>query len=211
MLGGNDGIISVSSLIIGVASAGSDQSVVVLSGVAGLTAGAMSMAAGEYISVSSQRDSELADIAREKRALSDMPMEERDELAQIYRDRGLSETTARTVARELMEQDPLGAHLRDEVGIIEARRAKPFQAALASGATFSAAAALPILTTILAPPSSVIVAVVAVAMLSLAALGAVGAKVGGAPISKAVLRVVCWGAFAMAITALIGTLLGVNV
>ncbi|MGB3472470.1 MAG: VIT family protein [Erythrobacter sp.] len=211
MLGGNDGIISVSSLIIGVASAGSDQSVVILSGIAGLTAGAMSMAAGEYISVSSQRDSELADIAREKQALSASPEEELDELVAIYQARGLNEQTATTVAHELMAHDPLGAHLRDEVGIVETQRARPFQAAIASGVTFSAAASVPILATLFSPATSIIAAVVATALLSLALLGAIGASVGGAPIAKAVIRVVSWGAFAMAGTSLIGSLFGVNV
>lgn len=211
VLGGNDGIISVSSLIIGVATAGADQGVVVLSGIAGLTAGAMSMAAGEYISVSSQRDSEKSDIKRERQALSDAPDEELNELETIYRERGLSDDTAATVARELMEHDALGAHLRDEVGIIAAQRARPLQAAIASGVTFSAAASLPVLASISAASSAIVPTIVATAFLSLAILGAAGAKAGGAPLGRAIIRVVSWGALAMAATALISSLFGVSV
>ncbi|MEE4200938.1 VIT1/CCC1 transporter family protein [Erythrobacter sp.] len=210
-LGGNDGIISVSSLIIGVASAGADQAVVVLSGIAGLTAGAMSMAAGEYISVSSQRDLEKADINRERQALSDAPDEELNELETIYRERGLSDNTAATVARELMAHDALGAHLRDEVGIIEAQRARPLQAAIASGVTFSVAAFLPVLASVVAPSSAIVTSIVATALLSLAILGAAGAKAGAAPVGRAIIRVVGWGALAMAVTALIGSLFDVKV
>jgi len=211
VLGGNDGIISVASLITGVASAGAEQEVVILTGVAGLTAGAMSMAAGEFISVSSQRDAELADIEREQQALVDEPEAELAELTSIYQERGLSEETARTVAIELMAHDPLGAHLRDEVGIIDSQKARPMQAALASGFTFSLAASLPVLASAIAPPELIIPAIFAVVVLSLAALGAAGAKAGGAPVGRAIIRVVGWGAAAMAATALIGSIFGVMV
>lgn len=211
VLGGNDGIISNSSLIVGIASAGAEQDIIVLSGIAGLTAGAMSMAAGEYIAVSSQRDSERADIKRERRAISEVPDEELGELELIYKERGLSDETAATVAKELTAHDALGAHLRDEVGIIEAQRARPLQAATASGITFSVAAALPVLASVFAPSSAIVTTIVATALLSLAALGAAGAKAGGAPVGRAVTRVVSWGALAMAATALIGSFFGVNV
>jgi VIT1/CCC1 family predicted Fe2+/Mn2+ transporter len=211
VLGGNDGIISVSSLIIGVASAGADQEVVIVSGIAGLTAGAMSMAAGESISVSSQRDAERADIKRERQALSDAPDEELDELKAIYRERGLRDETAATVARELMAHDALGAHLRDEVGIIPAQRARPLQAAIAPGVTFSAAASLPVLPSVLAASPAIVPTIVATAVISLAILGAAGAKAGGAPVGRAVIRVVSWGVLAMAATALIGSFFGVSV
>lgn len=211
MLGGNDGIISVASLIIGVAAADPQPSVIFISGVAGLTAGAMSMAAGEFISVSSQRDSEKADIQREKRAIEAMPEEELQELADIYRQRGLSKETASRVARELMDVDPLAAHLRDEIGLVDTHKARPAQAALTSGVTFSVAAALPVLTSVFAPQGSIIMSVVIVSILALAALGALGARIGGAPIAPAVVRVVAWGAFAMAATAVIGYLFGVAV
>jgi VIT1/CCC1 family predicted Fe2+/Mn2+ transporter len=211
VLGGNDGIISVASLIIGVAAAGPGPSVVLVSAIAALTAGAMSMAAGEYISVSSQRDSERADIEREKRAIEETPEAELEELTAIYADRGLQPHTAAIVARELMATDPLGAHLRDEVGLIDTMRARPLQAAMASGATFSAAAALPVVTAFLVPTAWIIPGVVAVALLALALLGALGARIGGAAMLPAIIRVVGWGAFAMAGTALIGALFGVTV
>lgn len=211
VLGGNDGIISNSSLIVGIASAGAEQHVIVLSGIAGLTAGAMSMAAGEYISVSSQRDAERADIKRERQALSEVPDEELDELEMIYKERGLSDETAATVARELMAHDALGAHLRDEVGIIEAQRARPLQAAIASGITFSVAASLPVVASVVAPSSAIVTTIVATALVSLAMLGAAGAKAGGAPFGRAIVRVLGWGALAMAATALIGSLFDVNV
>jgi VIT1/CCC1 family predicted Fe2+/Mn2+ transporter len=211
VLGGNDGIISVASLIIGVAAANPAPLVVVISGVAGLVAGAMSMAAGEYISVSVQRDSEQADIEREKQALEAMPREELDELTAIYKERGLSEETAVLVARELMEKDALSAHLRDELGLTDERAAKPLQAALASGATFTIAAALPVLAAVLAPSSLTITAVAMVSVIALALLGATGAKLGGAPVLPAVIRVVGWGVLAMAATAVIGSLFGISV
>lgn len=216
VLGANDGIISVASLIIGVAAATPDAGPVLVAGVAALIAGAMSMAAGEYISVSSQADSENADIAREKEALAATPADEEAELAAIYRARGLSEATAAAVARELTALDPLAAHVRDELGLSEHLAARPLQAALASGVTFSAAAAVPLLAAWLAPPGAIMVTVVAIAVLALAVLalavlGALGAKAGAAPLVPATLRVVGWGVFAMASTAAVGRLFGVSV
>lgn len=211
VLGGNDGIISVASLIIGVAAANPDPSVIVISGVAGLVAGAMSMAAGEYISVSAQRDSEMADIEREKRALEEMPKEELNELIAIYKQRGLSDETASLVARELMEKDPLSAHLRDELGLSDEQAARPLQAAIASGLAFTAGAAPPVLAAVLAPPGSTIAAIAIVSVIALAILGALGARLGGAPIVPASLRVVGWGILAMAATAAIGSLFGIAV
>ncbi|MEA1619271.1 VIT family protein [Erythrobacter sp. T5W1-R] len=211
VLGANDGIISVSSLIIGVAAATPEPGATLIAGVAALMAGAMSMAAGEYISVSSQSDSEQADIRREQEALAHTPEEEQAELAAIYRARGLSEETAALVARELSAQDPLAAHVRDELGLSEHLAARPLQAALASGATFSAAAAVPLVAAWLAPPSAIIATVVGVSVLALAILGALGAKAGEAPLTPAVMRVVGWGVFAMATTAAVGRLFGVSV
>ena len=211
VLGANDGIVSVSSLILGVAAATPDPGAILVAGVAGLTAGAMSMAAGEFISVSSQADSERADIKREQQALVDMPEHELEELAAVYRGRGLSAETALTVARELSAKDPLGAHVRDELGLSDQLAAKPLQAALASGVTFSAAAAIPLLAAWLAPADAVVMAVLLVSVVTLAILGALGAKAGGAPLVPATLRVVGWGIFAMAVTAAIGWLFGVSV
>lgn len=211
VLGANDGIVSVSSLILGVAAATPGQGTILVAGVAGLVAGAMSMAAGEYISVSSQRDSEQADIQREQQALTDTPEHELEELAAIYQARGLSAETAAMVARELSARDPLAAHVRDELGLSDALAARPMQAALASGATFSVAAAVPVMAAYLAPASTVVIAVVATSVVSLAILGALGAKAGAAPIVPAVLRVLGWGAFAMAITAAVGRLFGVSI
>jgi vacuolar iron transporter family protein len=211
VLGANDGIVSVSSLILGVAAATPDQAAILVAGVAGLVAGAMSMAAGEYISVSSQRDSEQADIRREQHALADTPEQEQEELAAIYQARGLSAETAAIVARELSSLDPLAAHVRDELGLSDHLAARPLQAALASGATFSVAAAVPVLAAYLAPPGAVILAVVITSVVSLAILGALGAKAGAAPLVPAVLRVMGWGIFAMAITAAVGWLFGVSV
>jgi len=210
VLGANDGIISVASLIIGVAAATPEPGAIMLAGIAALMAGAMSMAAGEYISVSSQADSERADIRREEEAIVDMPAAEEAELAAIYRERGLSAETAAAVARELTAHDPLAAHVRDELGLAEHLAARPLQAALASGATFSAAAAVPLAAAWLAPSGAIIATVVAVSVLSLAALGALGAKAGTAPLVPAVLRVVGWGIFAMAVTAAVGRLFGVS-
>ncbi len=211
VLGANDGIVSVSSLIVGVAAADPSPRAVLIAGVAGLVAGAMSMAAGEYVSVSSQSDTERADIEREKIALTEMPEAELRELVAIYEARGLSTETARTVARELTEADALGAHVRDELGLSEVHAANPLQAALASGATFCIAAAIPVLAAYLAPASAIIPTVLAVTVLALVALGALGAKAGAAPMMPAVSRVVGWGVFAMAVTAAVGWLFGVSV
>ncbi len=211
VLGANDGIISVASLIIGVAAATPARDAVLVAGVAALIAGAMSMAAGEYISVSSQADSERADIRREAEALAAMPADEEAELAAIYRARGLSEGTAAAVARELSARDALGAHVRDELGLAEHLAARPLQAAFASGATFSTAAAVPLVAAWLAPTDAILATVVAVSVLALAVLGALGAKAGAAPLVPATVRVVGWGVFAMAITAAVGRLFGVSV
>ncbi|WP_083100842.1 VIT1/CCC1 transporter family protein [Pseudophaeobacter leonis] len=211
VLGANDGIVSVSSLIVGVAAADPNPGAVVIAGVAGLCAGAMSMAAGEYVSVSSQSDIEQADILREKRALEEFPEEELAELAAIYREKGLSDETALVVAKELTEYDALGSHVRDELGLSEVHTANPTQAALASGATFSVAAAIPLLAALAAPVGSIIPVVLLVTVITLAALGALGAKAGAAPVMRATLRVVVWGVFAMAVTAAVGWLFGVTV
>lgn len=211
VLGANDGIVSVSSLILGVAAATPEPQAILVAGVAGLVAGAMSMAAGEYISVSSQRDSEQADINREQQALTETPEHELEELAAIYEARGLSAETAATVARELSALDPLAAHVRDELGLSDHLAARPLQAALASGATFSVAAVVPVLAAYLAPPPAVILAVLITSVVSLAILGALGAKAGAAPMGRAVVRVLGWGIFAMAITAAVGWLFGVSV
>lgn len=211
VLGANDGIVSVSSLILGVAAATPDAQAILVAGVAGLVAGAMSMAAGEYISVSSQRDSEQADIRREKQALADTPEHELAELAALYQARGLSAETAAIVAHELSALDPLAAHVRDELGLSDHLAARPLQAALASGATFSVAAAVPVVAAYLAPSSAIVLAVLIVSVAALAILGALGARAGAAPVVPAVLRVVGWGIFAMAITAAVGWLFGVSV
>ncbi len=211
VLGANDGIISVASLIIGVAAATPEAGPVLIAGSAALIAGAMSMAAGEYISVSSQADSERADIAREAEALAATPADEEAELAAIYRARGLSEATAAAVARELSAHDALEAHVRDELGLAEHLAARPLQAALASGATFSTAAAVPLLAAWLAPAGAIMASVVGVSILCLAALGALGARAGAAPLVPATLRVVGWGVFAMASTAAVGRLFGVSI
>jgi len=211
VLGATDGIVSVSSLILGVAAATPDAQAILVAGVAGLVAGAMSMAAGEYISVSSQRDSEQADIRREKQALADTPEHELEELAALYQARGLSAETAAIVAHELSALDPLAAHVRDELGLSDHFAARPLQAALASGATFSVAAAIPVAAAYLAPASVIILAVLIVSVAALAILGALGARAGAAPMVPAVSRVVGWGIFAMAITAAIGWLFGVSV
>lgn len=208
VLGANDGIISTASLIVGVAAAAANQNDVLIAGVAGLVAGAMSMAAGEYVSVSSQSDTEQADLARERKELSENPAFELDELTDIYVKRGVDQALARQVARQLMAKDPLGAHERDELGISEITTARPVQAALASAATFSVGAAMPLLMVVVSP-ASVLVPVVSAASLGfLALLGAVGANAGGANILRATIRVTFWGALAMALTAGIGKLFG---
>ena len=208
VLGANDGIISTASLILGVASAAASRNDVLLTGVAGLVAGAMSMAAGEYVSVSSQSDTENADIARERRELSDNPEFEKEELAQIYVARGVEAGLARQVAQQLMTRDALSAHARDELGISQITAARPVQAALASAATFSIGAAAP-LGLVLVSPANWLLSVVSIGSLGfLAALGMIGARAGGADILKPTIRVTFWGAFAMALTAGIGALVG---
>jgi VIT1/CCC1 family predicted Fe2+/Mn2+ transporter len=211
VLGANDGVVSVSSLIVGVAAADPTPRAILSAGAAGLAAGAMSMAAGEYVCVSSQSDVEKADIAREKVALTEMPQEEEAELASIYQSRGLSRETAQLVARELTQKDALAAHVRDELGLSEVHAANPLQAAFASGVTFTLAAALPLVAAILAPATAIIPVVVCVTLAGLAGLGALGAVAGGAPLLPATARVLFWGAAAMAITAGVGRLFGVAV
>ncbi|WP_017997929.1 VIT family protein [Paracoccus sp. N5] len=211
VLGANDGIVSVGALIVGVAAAGPGREAILIAGLAGLVAGAMSMAMGEYVSVSSQSDTERADIARETAALREMPEEELHELAAIYESRGMTPGTALQAAREVTEHDALAAHVRDELGLSEASSANPLQAAAASAATFSTAAAVPLLAAILAPGGAVIAAVLVSVVLALAVLGALGAWAGGAPPGRAVLRVVLGGVFALAVTAGIGKLFGIAV
>jgi len=212
VLGANDGIVSTASLIVGVAAAAAGKGEVMLAGVAGLVAGAMSMAAGEYVSVSSQADTEAADIARERSELAQTPEAEHAELAGIYRQRGLDAATAATVATQLTAHDALGAHVRDELSITHTSTARPVQAALTSAATFTAGAALPLVTAALLPVGSpMIVGVTLASLVFLAVLGAVGARAGGAAIGKATVRVTFWGALAMAITAGIGKLVGTAV
>jgi VIT1/CCC1 family predicted Fe2+/Mn2+ transporter len=208
VLGANDGIISTASLILGVAAAAASKSDILLAGVAGLVAGAMSMAAGEYVSVSSQSDTEMADLAREKQELSEDPEFENEELAQIYVERGLEPDLARQVAVELMAKDALGAHARDELGISEITTARPVQAALTSAATFSVGAAAPLALVLLSPSDLTIPAVSIGSLAFLALLGFLGARTGGAAVWKPVLRVTFWGALAMAITAGIGAIVG---
>ena len=208
VLGANDGIISTASLILGVASAAASRDDILLTGVAGLVAGAMSMAAGEYVSVSSQSDTEHADLAREKRELADDPVFEREELAQVYVARGLEEGLAREVARQLMVKDALGAHARDELGISEISTARPVQAALASAATFSVGAAAPLVLVLVSPSNALIPIVSVGSLLFLSLLGAIGAKAGGAGLLKPTIRVTFWGAFAMGLTAGIGAVFG---
>lgn len=209
VLGANDGIVSTASLVIGVAAAGGGKAEIIVAGAAGLVAGAMSMAAGEYVSVSSQSDTETADIARETRELRDQPEFEREELANIYAARGLTPELAREVADQLMAKDALTAHARDELGISEMTTARPVQAAIASAATFSVGAILPLAVVMLSPLPTLIAAVAIASLFFLAALGAAGARAGGASLLKPVLRVTFWGALAMAATAGVGALFGV--
>jgi VIT1/CCC1 family predicted Fe2+/Mn2+ transporter len=208
VLGANDGIISTASLILGVASAAALKADILLTGVAGLVAGAMSMAAGEYVSVSSQADTEQADLAREKRELADDPGFETEELAQLYVARGVQVGLAREVAKQLMAKDALAAHAHDELGISSISTARPIQAALASAATFSIGAAAPLVLVLVSPPSLLIPTVAAGSLLFLAILGAVGARAGGAGLLKPTARVTFWGAFAMGLTAGIGAVFG---
>lgn len=208
VLGANDGIISTASLILGVASAAAPRTDILLTGVAGLVAGAMSMAAGEYVSVSSQADTEHADLAREKRELADDPAFEREELAELYVARGVEVGLAREVAKQLMAKDALAAHARDELGISSISTARPVQAALASAATFSVGAAAPLVLVSLSPSSVLIPTVAVGSLLFLAILGAVGARAGGAGLLRPTVRVTFWGAFAMGLTAGIGAVFG---
>ena len=211
VLGANDGIVSTASLVIGVASASEGRTAVLVAGVAGLVAGAMSMAAGEYVSVSSQADGEKAALALERAELREQPESELQELTDIYVSRGLAPELAREVAEQLMAKDALGAHARDELGISEQLRARPLQAALASAAAFASGAALPLLVALIAPPSIAAPVVGLSALVFLALLGAAGARLGGARIWRPVVRVAFWGALAMAISAAIGSALGVVV
>jgi VIT1/CCC1 family predicted Fe2+/Mn2+ transporter len=208
VLGANDGIVSISGLVIGVAAANASRSAVVTAGIAGLIAGAMSMAAGEYVSVSSQADSERADLARERSELETDDAGERRELMGIYIGRGLSHDLAKRVADELMAHDALGAHARDELGITDLSIARPLQAAAASAASFACGALLPLIIAAMVPAPNVLVAVPAAALVFLASLGAVAARAGGAPLVTAAARVTFWGALAMAATAGIGELFG---
>lgn len=211
VLGANDGIVSVASIIVGVAAADPEPRTVLIAGAAGLAAGAMSMAAGEYVSVSSQADLEAADIEKEKAALLADPDGEEAELAAIYEERGLSKATAAQVARELSVANPLEAHVRDELGLSDDQAAQPMLAAVTSAATFSIFAAIPLAAAWLAPVGAIISVVVIVTLLALALLGALGAKAGGAPLGPAALRVVVWGGLAMVVTAAVGSLFGVAV
>jgi VIT1/CCC1 family predicted Fe2+/Mn2+ transporter len=206
VLGANDGVISTASLMIGMAAAGSSPTAVLTAGVAGLAAGAMSMAAGEYVSVRSQADTEHADIARERAELAAQPEVERAELEAIYRQRGLDADLARQVAGQLMAKDALAAHVRDELGITEALRARPLQAALASAGSFALGSLVPIAAAFAMPGNTRVA--IACTMLSLLALGAIAARAGGSRVAAGALRVAFWGALAMAITALAGHLFG---
>jgi VIT1/CCC1 family predicted Fe2+/Mn2+ transporter len=208
VLGANDGIVSTASLIVGVAAAAAKQNDVLIAGVAGLVAGAMSMAAGEYVSVSSQSDTEQADLARERKELRQSPASELEELAQIYVKRGVDSGLARQVAQQLMAKDALAAHARDELGISEITTARPVQAALTSAASFSVGAAMPLLMVVVSPTGILIPIVSAASLCFLALLGAIGAKAGGAGVLRATGRVTFWGALAMALTAGIGKLFG---
>ena len=211
VLGANDGIVSTASLVVGVAAASLSQGNILLTGIAGLVAGAMSMAAGEYVSVHSQADTENADLSRERAELAADPVAEHRELAAIYVGRGLAPDLAQLVASQLTMHDALGAHARDELGISEALSARPVQAALASAASFAVGAALPLAVTALAPAQSLIAWVSAMSIVFLAVLGAVSARAGGAGVLKGAWRVTFWGALAMAITAGVGALFGAAV
>jgi VIT1/CCC1 family predicted Fe2+/Mn2+ transporter len=206
VLGANDGIVSTASLIVGVASAASNRSDVLVAGVAGLVAGALSMAAGEYVSVSSQADTERADLNRERRELATQPETEEDELTSIYVGRGLERDLARSVARQLMAKDALIAHARDELGLTEEQAARPLQAALASAATFAVGAGVPILAIIVVPPNVIVVSTIS--LVCLVALGAIAARTGGASAMVGAARVGFWGALAMALTAAVGHVFG---
>ena len=211
VLGANDGIVSTAALVVGVAAAQATRSSILVAGLAGLVAGAMSMAAGEYVSVSSQADTEKADLARERRELAQSPDAELDELRGIYEKRGLDPELARRVAEQLTAHDVLAAHMRDELGITEAQAARPIQAALASAATFSVGAALPLLIAVTVPTRLIIALVSAGSLACLAVLGALAAHAGGAGRLRGALRVTFWSALALALTATVGRLFGASV
>lgn len=211
VMGANDGIVSTASLIVGVAAADADRNSVLVAGMASLFAGAMSMAAGEYVSVSSQADTEKADLAREGRELSEQPASELEELSQIYQERGVNRETAIAVAEQMMAHDALAAHARDELGISEATTARPLQAAFASALTFTAGAAAPLIVVPFASTNMLVPSVALVSLACLAILGALGARAGGAPLVPSVLRVSFWGVLAMAVTAAVGQAFGAAV
>ncbi|MGJ0397072.1 MAG: VIT1/CCC1 transporter family protein [Methylocystis sp.] len=211
VLGANDGIVSTASLIVGVAAAASMREDVLIAGAAGLIAGAMSMAAGEYVSVSSQSDAEQADLARERKELSDHAELEREELAQIYVGRGVEPDLARQVAGQLMQKDALNAHARDELGLSDIVAARPVQAAVASALTFASGAALPLVAAWIAPREAIVPVVSAAALAFLSLLGAIGARAGGAPVLRATVRVTFWGALALALTAGVGKIFGLAI
>ena len=208
VLGANDGIVSIASLLVGVAAAEASRNSVLVAGIAGLVAGAMSMAAGEYVSVSSQADTEAADLVRERRELHESPEAELEELRRIFVSRGLDADLAARVAEQLTARDALGAHAREELGLTEVHAARPIQAALASAATFAVGGGLPLLTSAVVPTGRILVFVPAFSLVFLAGLGAVSARAGGSSRSRAALRVTFWGALAMALTALVGRLFG---
>jgi len=208
VLGANDGVISTASLMLGIAGASRSGGEVLLAGVAALVAGAMSMAAGEFVSVSSQADSERADLARERDEIKDDPVAETRELAGIYVKRGLDKALAEQVAEQLMAKDALGAHARDELGISETVQAKPIQAALASAASFVGGAIIPLAAALVSPKGAIVIAVPVASIIGLGVLGALGARIGGAPVAPGAIRVTFWGALAMAVTAGVGALIG---
>ncbi|MEO8278175.1 MAG: VIT family protein [Ideonella sp.] len=208
VLGANDGIVSTASLLVGIAAAGAEQSALVIAGIAALVSGAMSMAAGEYVSVSSQADTERADLAKEREELAAPGDHEREELAHIYVGRGLDADLADEVARQLMDHDALGAHARDELGITEILSARPIQAALTSAASFASGALLPLATVALAPAAQRVPLVALTALVFLIGLGMLAARAGGAPVGPAAVRVAFWGGLAMGLTALVGRLFG---
>lgn len=210
VLGANDGILSTSSLVVGVAAAGTGRTEVLVAALAGLVAGAMSMAAGEYVSVSSQTDAENADLAKERKELAEMPEAELEELTRSYQERGLTRDLAQQVAAQLTAQDALGAHARDELGISETVTSHPVQAAVVSALTFAAGAVVPLIVALLAPPGQTVVFVVVATLLALAVLGGLGASAGGAGILRGAMRVTLWGVLAMGATAVVGALFGVT-
>lgn len=211
VLGANDGLVSTSSLVVGVAAAGSGSIEILIAGLAGLVAGAMSMAAGEYVSVSSQTDAENADLARERRELAETPEAELEELTRIYVDRGLDRRLAEQVATQLTEQHALGAHARDELGISETVAARPVQAAVVSALTFAAGAVVPVLVALASPAERTSVLVAGTTVVALAILGGLGATAGGASVMRGAVRVTFWGALAMGVTAAVGAIFGVSV